>query len=124
MNTESYPLFEKNSLRQIFKEKYPDINVITQAQIHKLLWLLDDELEIHAKAGNLVMHMNPLNILVAKMIREKGMKYKGLKLTVQSHYFPNRQAITFSPDGTVWFCGWAGGTNDIPFMKAFKRWLE
>ncbi len=114
-----------DELRIKFKAKYPDINVIRQSDIHKLLYILDEELDKHTEAGNLVMNMIPLNNFVAKMLRTKGLKHKGLELKVRAHYFEyGREAITFTRDGSVYFCGWAGGTNHLPFLRAFERWLE
>jgi len=118
-------VLENDRLRNLFKEKCPDINKIKQSDIHKLLWLLDMALEKHSEGDNLHMNMVPLNSLVAKMIREKGMAYKGLELKVRAHYFERgRDAITFTKEGSVFFCGWAGGNNHIPFLSAFEQWVN
>jgi hypothetical protein len=115
---------EANELRRLFKEKYPDINVIDQCKLHKLIYLLDEEFVEHAKNSEFQIFMEPMNNLVAKMIRKKGLSYKGLDLKCCSFYFSGRQAVTFTKEGEVYFCGWTGGNNYIPFLKAFRRWLE
>ncbi len=113
-----------DELRMIFKKKFPDVSVITLSKVYQLIYLLEKELELHAKAGNLEMYMEPLNNFVANMLREKGIQYKGLELKVSSYYFRNRQAITIDKDGYPWFCGWAGGNNHEPFIKAFEEWIK
>lgn len=116
---------ENDNLRELFKTTYPDISKIKQADINRLLWLLDEELDKHFQAGFLKMYMLPVNILTAKMIREKGIQHKGLELKVGANYFPQgREGIHFFPDGRVYFCGWAGGTNHEPFQRGFRKWLE
>jgi len=118
---------QTDELRVRFREKCPDLSAIAQTQIHKLLWLLDRELDTHAENGNLRMNMVPLNSFVAKMLRTKGVQYKGYPLPpikVASHYFNRREGVTFDRNGTVWFCGWAGGNNPEPFIKAFSQWLD
>lgn len=108
-------------LRIMFKNKYPDIDKIKKSELYRLIYLLQYELENNKTS--VTMYINPINNFVDKMIIEKGLSYKGLEITVRSHYFNNREAITFNKDGNVYFCGWAGGTNPIPFLKAFERWL-
>lgn len=115
---------EVDALRKLFKQKFPDVQKITQANIHKLIYLVDEEMEKHAESGNLRMYMEPLNRYVANMIRQKGIGYKGLELHVLAHYFHGREAITFTKDGRVFFCGWAGGNNHRPFLDGFKKWLQ
>ena len=116
---------EKDNLRRLFKIKYPDVSKITQTDIHRLIYILDDELDkFYYQGDHLRMYMQPMNRYVANMIREKGIVYKGLELHVLSHYFSNREAVTFTSDGNVYFCGWAGGCNHDPFINGFLRWLS
>jgi len=112
-------------LRGMFRQKYPDITKIKQSDIHRLLAFLDEELEQHFEDGNLKMYMIPMDFFTARMILDKSIAYKGLDLKVAAHYFERgRQGITFTRDGNVYFCGWAGGNNYKPFQRGFKRWLE
>lgn len=114
----------KDNLRRIFHEKYPNINKITQTDIHNLVYLLDVELDKHFLMGdNLRMHMQPMDRFTAKMLRTKGMGYRGIRLKVLSHYFSDREAITITNDGNVYFCGWASTVNHQPFLIAFSKWL-
>lgn len=114
----------KDQLRAKFALKYPDIAQINQTDIHHLIYLIDKELDKHYTNGHLRMYMEPMDRFTARMIRTKTLKYKGLELTVCAHYFTKRQAIEFTKDGKVYFCGWASGINHDPFLNAFEQWLE
>jgi len=115
---------EKEELRTLFSKKYPDVSKIRQTDLHKLVYLLDKQLDSHYADGHLRMYMEPINSFVARMIRTKGIQYRGIELKVNSHYFSGRQAIEISKDGKVYFCGWASGVNHVPFLIAFAEWLE
>jgi len=45
-------------------------------------------------------------------------------LRCKSHYFENREAVTFNPDGFIGFAGWADDTNVQPILKAFAKWVS
>jgi|DEB0MinimDraft_6_1074348.scaffolds.fasta_scaffold07970_7 hypothetical protein len=47
-----------------------------------------------------------------------------MEIRCRSHYFDNREAISFNRDGFVGFCGWADETNCKPFIAAFGEWVE
>ena len=111
---------EKKELRALFYARFGAKPEITQAMLHKLIWLTDKAFESHY---NLKMHMIPMNHLVAKMIRTKGIMYQGLNLYVGADYFDKREAYTFAKDGSVYFCDWASTPNHRPFLTAFREWI-
>ncbi|NRT90116.1 hypothetical protein [Clostridium beijerinckii] len=45
-------------------------------------------------------------------------------LFMNSHYFTQRECISFNKDGFIGFCGWAGGTNSVPIINAFIEWCN
>ena len=45
-------------------------------------------------------------------------------ITCSSHYFGQREAITFNKGGFIGLCGWADYKNSQPFLKGFTNWLE
>ncbi len=115
---------EKDELRVLFSKKYPDVSKITQTDLHKLVYLIDKQLDIHYANGHLRMYMEPINSFVARMIRTTGIQYRGIELKVNAHYFSGRQAIDIINDGRVYFCGGASGINHVPFLIAFAEWVE
>lgn len=42
----------------------------------------------------------------------------------KSHYFDDREAVTFNPDGFIGFAGWADERNVQPILEAFTAWVE
>lgn len=41
----------------------------------------------------------------------------------KSHYFDDREAVTFNEDGFVGFAGWADDKNIQPILAGFTKWL-
>lgn len=48
---------------------------------------------------------------------------EGADLCCRSHYFDDRQAITFEPGGFIGFAGWADEWNVQPILDAFIKWV-
>ena len=44
------------------------------------------------------------------------------ELYVNSHYFRQRECITFNQGGFVGFCGWGTDEYAKPIVTAFKKW--
>ena len=114
----------KTSLREQFARAYPDVKAIKQVDINRLVFLLDDEFEDHWLSGDgLHMFAQPLDRFTAASIRKNGIGERGLTIKCGAHYFTDRDAITITGDGRVYFCSWASTTNEQPILKAFQRWL-
>ncbi len=45
-------------------------------------------------------------------------------LRCRSHYFTDRQAITFEPTGFIGIAGWADDSNVRPILDGFKAWVD
>ena len=45
-------------------------------------------------------------------------------LYINSHYFTQREAISFNEDGYIGFAGWADQGNTNPLLRAFLRWCD
>ncbi len=41
----------------------------------------------------------------------------------RSHYFDNREAVSFNPDGFIGFAGWADDTHIRPILDGFVSWI-
>ncbi|MDH5573541.1 MAG: hypothetical protein OEY89_17385 [Gammaproteobacteria bacterium] len=50
-------------------------------------------------------------------IRHAGLRCK-------SHYFDDRETVSFNPDGFIGFAGWSDDTNIKPILNGFKDWVE
>ena len=49
---------------------------------------------------------------------------KVAELRCQSHYFDDREAVTFNEDGFVGFAGWADDENIQPILAGFLQWVS
>ena len=47
-----------------------------------------------------------------------------VELRCTSHYFDDREAVTFNADGFVGFAGWSDETNVQPILRGFIEWVE
>lgn len=45
-------------------------------------------------------------------------------LYVNSHYFTQRECISFNRDGFIGFAGWADQGNTNPILRAFLKWCD
>ena len=45
-------------------------------------------------------------------------------LYLNSHYFTQREAISFNTDGFIGFAGWADQGNTNPLLRAFLKWCD
>lgn len=44
-------------------------------------------------------------------------------LTCKSHYFDNREAVSFNDEGFIGFAGWADNRNIEPILQGFIDWV-
>ena len=45
-------------------------------------------------------------------------------LYLNSHYFTQREAISFNTAGFIGFAGWADQGNTNPLLRAFLKWCD
>lgn len=57
-----------------------------------------------------------------KKTKRRGFEFAGL--TCSAHYFSGREAVSFSPDGFIGFCGWADSINNQPILRGFNKWVD
>lgn len=95
---------------------------VTEGDILALVMMLNQEIKRAAKSGECIktMHMS------RKIIMRK--KSNGVItccfLYANSHYFTQRECISFNANGFIGFCGWADDDNAAPIIKAFIRWCD
>lgn len=54
--------------------------------------------------------------------RDGSVKHGGI--FIAGSYFNEREGIYFNGDGFIGFCGWADGSNKIPIIDGFNKWLD
>ncbi|MFB0847306.1 hypothetical protein [Paenibacillus oleatilyticus] len=94
---------------------------INKVRIEELKTIIQKHLDIHEVRTDTKMQINKRN---KKAVFEKDGSMLGCGLTMRSHYFTDREAITFGTSGFIGFAGWADDTNVAPLLSAFIEWVD
>lgn len=108
--------------RQYFVEngfKYEDI---TEGDICILYMLLNKHIKRAVKAKSMSTDSMRMSQKIDSKYRTNG-TLKSCYLYINSHYFTQREAISFNLDGFIGFAGWADSSNRQPFIDAFVEWI-
>ncbi|WP_342487302.1 hypothetical protein NSQ30_10585 [Bacillus sp. FSL R7-0651] len=108
--------------RNYFKEGlcYEDI---TEGDICALVMLLNK----HIKQAVKEKTMSTVSMRMSQKLDSKYRTNGTLKrcyVYINSHYFTQREAISFNLDGFIGFAGWADSSNRHPIIAAFVEWVD
>lgn len=110
--------------RRYFAEKGLTYSNVTEGDICTLLMLLNKHVKQAIKDGGI------MSVDTMRMSQKFKSKYnrngtvKECYLFINSHYFTQREAISFNPDGFIGFAGWADSGNRSPLINAFIEWVD
>lgn len=105
------------------RRTFVDYSQITNVDLMRLRDFLNEEIPAACAAGETTTKSLKLNSKV-QVNYNKDLTLRDAYFRVDSHYFTKREAISFNQDGFIGLCGWADSKNEIPFYRAFERWLE
>ena len=109
--------------RQYFKDKGLTYSDITEGDILVLIGNLNKEIKKSNKAGETSTDTMHLSKKVA-MKKNRDGTIVSCYLYINSHYFTQREAISFNEDGFIGFAGWADQGNTNPLLRAFLKWCD
>jgi len=109
--------------RQCFKDKGLTYNNITEGDICVLAMLLNKSIKTACKNHEMSVDTMRMSLKIKSKFTNNGELIE-CYLYVNSHYFTQRECISFNKDGFIGFCGWAAGDNAIPILKAFCKWCD
>lgn len=109
--------------RQYFTDKGLTYADITEGDILVLIGNLNKELKKSNKAGETSVDTMHLSKKVA-MKKNRDGSIISCYLYMNSHYFTQREAISFNTDGFIGFAGWADQGNTNPILRAFLSWCD
>lgn len=112
-----------NEARQYFRDKGLTYDDITEGDILSLLMLLNREIKKSNKDGETSVNTMHMSSKIGMKKRTNGTIIKCF-LHINSHYFTQREAISFNEDGFIGFAGWADQGNTNPLLRAFLRWCD
>ena len=112
-----------NEARNHFKECGLTYDDITEGDILTLVILLNREIKYSNKIGETSMGTLTLSKKI-DFVQSPKHTMKRCFLYVNSHYFTQRECISFNEDGFIGFCGWADQGNTNPILRAFLIWCD
>lgn len=109
--------------RQYFADKGLAYSDITEGDILVLVGNLNKEIKKSNKAGETSVDTMHLSKKVT-MKKNRDGSIINCYLYMNSHYFTQREAISFNTDGFIGFAGWADQGNTNPILRAFLSWCD
>lgn len=109
--------------RKYFADKGLSYTDITSGEICVLVMLLNKHLKIANKAGITSTNTMRMSEKINCKYKSNGTLIEGY-LYINSHYFTQREAISFNAGGFIGFCGWADANNTSVIVGAFKEWCD
>lgn len=112
-----------NEAREYFKNKGLTYDDITEGDILALVLLLNAEIKKANAAAETSVDTMHLSKKVVMKKKPNG-TITECYLFVNSHYYTQREAISFNRDGFIGFAGWADQGNTNPLLRAFLKWCD
>ena len=109
--------------RQYFKDKGLSYDKIHDYDIAILRYLLIKEIDKSNKAGETSVNTMKLSSQQRMSLTPEGTIITCF-LFMSSHYFKDRECISFNRDGFIGIAGWADPGNLNPLKRAFMRWCN
>ena len=111
----------RDKAREYFSEtlglSYSDIN---EGDILILSMLINQELKIAKDDTSVEMRLSQK---IKSKYKTNG-ELISCYLYVNSHYFTQRECVSFNGDGFIGFCDWADDRNTKPVVTAFRKWCD
>lgn len=126
MNPPAQSKEERQIAREYFKEKGLSYFNIHKEDITKLREFIRYELQTYLPTTD---HSRKMDMRLHKE-RKKDFKFdEGNRLIeggiwIDGAYFENREGIYFNDYGFIGFCGWADGSNKMPIIEGFIKWVD
>ena len=109
--------------REHFKNRGLTYNDITDGDILTLVIMLNEEIKKANRSGETSVNTMSLSRKIKSKHRTNGTVTE-CYLFMNSHYFTQRECISFNKDGFIGFAGWADDANLNPIKRAFLRWCD
>ena len=117
------PVCTMQEARDYFEKKGLTYNDITEGDILALVLLLNREIKKAIKNDEMSTHSMHLSKKMDIKKRSNG-TITECYLYINSHYFTQRECISFNKNGFIGFCGWADQGNANPILRAFLQWCD
>lgn len=120
---ESIKTLNSETAREYFKNKNLSYKDITEGDICTLVMLLNKSIKLACKNHQMSVDSMRMSQRIKSKFTTNG-KLIECYLFMNSHYFRQRECISFNKDGFIGFCGWADGSNSKPIINSFIEWCN
>ena len=117
------PVCTNDEARAYFKDKGLTYKDIKDGDIAALAILLGQEYKKSNTIGETSVNTEYLSKKIDIKHSSNG-SILSCFLYVNSHYFTQRECISFNRDGFIGFAGWADQGNVNPILRAFLKWCD
>ncbi|MCR5135638.1 MAG: hypothetical protein K6C12_00870 [Oscillospiraceae bacterium] len=115
------PICSNQDCRDRFAQFGLTYDDITEGDILALVMLLNREIRKSNKAGETSVNTTRLSSKMTIKHKPTG-QITECYLFMNSHYYTQRECISFNKDGFIGFAGWADDGNTNPIRRAFLEW--
>ena len=112
-----------DKVREYFKNCGLSYDDITEGDILTLVMMLNKEIKKSNKSGETSVNTMHLSKKINIKKKTNG-SIICCFLYMNSHYFEQRECISFNRDGFIGFAGWADTGNLNPIKRAFLKWCD
>ena len=117
------PICSNEDCRNRFKKYGLTYGDIADGDILALVMLLNREIKKSNREGE--TSADTMRLSQKMIIKHKSNgTISECYLFMNSHYFTQRECISFNKDGFIGFAGWADDGNLNPIRRAFLEWCE
>lgn len=117
------PVCTNDEAREYFKSKGLSYEKIHDYDLLILRYLLVKEIEKSNKTGETSVNTMRMSSKQSMTLNPDGTIQTAF-LFMSSHYFENRECISFNRDGFIGIAGWADQGNLNPIKRAFLKWCD
>ena len=117
------PVCTNDEAREYFKLKGLSYEKIHDYDLLILRYLLVKEIEKSNKTGETSVNTMRMSSKQSMSLNPDDTIHTAF-LFMSSHYFENRECISFNRDGFIGFAGWADQGNLNPIKRAFLKWCD
>ena len=117
------PVCTNDEAREYFKSKGLSYEKIHDYDLLILRYLLVKEIEKSNKTGETSVNTMRMSSKQSMTLNPDDTIQTAF-LFMSSHYFENRECISFNRDGFIGIAGWADQGNLNPIKRAFLKWCD
>lgn len=106
----------RDEARSLFASSGLTYSVLSKSSLESLRQLIEAEMQTAKLIDGSLRMRKVCRVRTTKLGTEASLRCK-------THYFEDREAVTFNRNGFIGFAGWADDENIQPVLAGFTAWL-